>query len=236
MSAVEVGRIAALLRYPVKSMAGERLEQVDVSWQGLAGDRRWAFIRDGLERSDFPWLTIRERPDMWQYRPSLLEPDRPDASKTVVMTPGGDELDVADPALAAQLGLGVRVIKQNRGVFDWMPLSLLSTQAVTALSQLVGAELGFERFRPNLLVHARSDDGFPEDAWVGSELRIGQLVMRVDERDQRCAMTNVDPATSKRDPTILRMIARERAACLGVYGSVVRQGRVAVGDPVSIER
>ena len=100
--------MAALWRYPVKSMAPERLEQVDVSWHGLAGDRRWAFIRDGLERSGFPWLTIRERPAMGLYRPSFAEPRRPDASRTVVRTPSGGELDVVVPALAAELGDGVR--------------------------------------------------------------------------------------------------------------------------------
>jgi uncharacterized protein len=72
-----VGRIAALRRYPVKSMAGEDLDSVEVSWHGLAGDRRWAFIRDGQSRSGFPWLTIREHPEMARYRPRFAEPDRP---------------------------------------------------------------------------------------------------------------------------------------------------------------
>jgi uncharacterized protein YcbX len=40
-----VGRVVALWRYPVKSMAAEQLDGVEVSWFGLAGDRRWAFIR-----------------------------------------------------------------------------------------------------------------------------------------------------------------------------------------------
>jgi uncharacterized protein YcbX len=64
-----VGRVAALWRYPVKSMAGERVDAADVSWHGLAGDRRWAFIRDGQVRSGFPWLTIRELPELAHYRP-----------------------------------------------------------------------------------------------------------------------------------------------------------------------
>ena len=54
-----VGRVSGLWRYPVKSMAGEALAQADVSWHGFAGDRRWAFVRPGIVRSDFPWLTIR---------------------------------------------------------------------------------------------------------------------------------------------------------------------------------
>jgi hypothetical protein len=190
-----------------------------VSWHGLAGDRRWAFVRDGLERSGFPWFTIRERSDMWQYRPSFLDPGNPDGSRTLVRTPAGRELDVIDPALAEELGPGVRVIKQNRGVFDTSPLSLTTTQTVAALGSLVGTELDPLRFRPNLLVEA--EEPFAEDTWVGSVLQIGEMQMRVDLRDERCVIVNVDPATATRDPTILRTIARERETCLGVYGSTV---------------
>jgi uncharacterized protein YcbX len=110
-----VGHIAALWRYPVKSMAGHQLPEVDVGWQGLAGDRRWAFVRPNSEANGFPWMTIRERAEMWGYRPAFVEPDRPGSSPTVVATPSGDELDVADPRLAARLGDGVRLIRQDRG-------------------------------------------------------------------------------------------------------------------------
>jgi hypothetical protein len=231
----EVGRVAALWRYPVKSMAAESLEAVDVSWHGLAGDRRWAFVRAGMERSGFPWLTIRELPGMGLYRPRFAEPGRPDGSATLVRTPFGHELDVVDPALAAELGPGVRVLKQDRGVFDTMPLSLVTTRTVAGLGALVGAGLDALRFRPNLLVEAAGNEPFPEDAWVGAVLRVGGLRMRVDQRDQRCVMVNVDPVTTRRDPAVLRAIARERGACLGVYGTTVEPGRVAVGDPVVLE-
>jgi uncharacterized protein len=229
-----VGRVAALWRYPVKSMAAEELDGVEVSWHGLAGDRRWAFIRDGQVRSGFPWLTIRERPELVRYRPRFADPDRPDASLTLVRTPSGGELDVADPALAAQLGPGVRVIRQNRGVFDTLPLSLLTTQTLAGLGRLVGTGLAAGRFRPNLLVDACGRD-FPEDAWVGRVLRIGAMRMRVDKRDQRCVVVTVDPVTLRREPAILRAIARERDAQLGVYGSTVEPGRVEVGDKVELE-
>lgn len=235
MSAPEVGRVAALWRYPVKSMGAEQLEEVEVSWHGLAGDRRWAFVREGLQRSGFPWMTIRERPDMGHHRAWFLEPGRPDASRTLVRTPAGDQFDVADPALAAKLGDGVRVIKHDRGVFDAMPLSLITTQAIAGVGALVGAELDVRRFRPNLLVEAVGDAEFPEDAWVGSVLRIGDMRMRVDQRDERCVMVNVDPATSERDPAVLRALARERQACIGVYGTPVQPGRLAVGDAVVLE-
>jgi len=235
MGAVEVGRVAGLWRYPVKSMAAERLDEVDVSWHGLAGDRRWAFVQEKLVRSGFPWLTIRERSDMGHYRPSFADPDRPNDSRTIVTTPAGAELDVTDPALAQDLGGGVRVIKQNRGVFDTMPLSLITTQTVAGLGSLVGDELDVRRFRPNVLVEATGAEPFPEDAWVGSVLSVGGLRMRIDQRDERCVLVNVDPVTSERDPAVLRAIAQARQACLGVYGSTVAPGRVAVGDAVVLE-
>ncbi|MDQ2796881.1 MAG: MOSC domain-containing protein [Actinomycetota bacterium] len=232
MNGGEVGRVAALFRYPVKSMGSEGLTDVEVSWHGVAGDRRWAFVRDGVVRSGFPWMTIRERSDMGQYQPSFVDPDRPNNSATTVNTPSGAELDIVDPALADELGDGVRVIKQDRGVFDVMPLSLITTQTVASLGALLGAELAARRFRANLLIEAAGGAAFPEDAWVGCVLQIGELRMRVDQRDERCVVVNVDPVSAERDPAILRTIARERQARLGVYGSTVRPGRVAVGDPV----
>ena len=229
-----VGCVAALRRYPVKSMAAEELDAVEVSWHGLAGDRRWAFIRDGQVCSGFPWLTMRDLPELAHYRPRFAEPGRPNGSLTLVRTPSGCELDVADPALAAELGPGVRVIKQDRGVFDTMPLSLLSTQSLAGLGRLVGMDLAPVRFRPNILVEAAGGD-FPEDAWIGRVLRIGGLRMRVDQRDKRCVMVTIDPVTLHREPAILRAIATERDARFGVYGSTVEPGWVAAGDRVELE-
>lgn len=218
-------------------MGAEPLTDVDVGWHGLAGDRRWAFVQDALVRSGFPWLTIRDRAEMWHYRPSFARPDRPDASRTVVTTPTGRELDVVDPELAAELGGGVRVIKQNRGAFDVMPLSLITTQTIASLGAVVGSSgLDPLRFRPNLLVDAPAggDARFPEDAWVGRELAIGGLRMRVDQRDERCVMINANPATTERDLPLLKAAGVEHDACAGVYGSVVAPGRVAVGDEVAL--
>ena len=237
-----VGRVVALWRYPVKSMQAESLDAVDVSWDGLVGDRRWAFVRGGTQRSGFPWLTIRELAEMRQYRPWFAEPDRPDSSLTMVRTPAGIDFDVVDPRLAAELGdrFGgdVHVLKQSRGIFDTMPLSLVTTRAVASLGAVVHADLDVQRFRPNLVIEATGDGDFPEDAWVGRVLQLGDadtgVYMRVDKPDRRCVVVTIDPSTNARDPNILRAIARERDSCFGVYGSAVKPGHVVVGDPVTI--
>jgi uncharacterized protein len=230
----EVGRVKALCRYPVKSMAPEPLERAEVAWHGIAGDRRWAFVRAGQERNGFPWLTIREHPALARYQPRLVDPSRPDATAVRVRTPAGAELDVLDPALAAELGAGVRVMKLDRGAFDTLPLSLITTQTIAGLGALVGRPLAVQRFRPNILIDGEAAD-FPEDAWVGATIRIGDLRMRVDKRDQRCVVVNIDPTTVERDPAILRAIGQARDSCLGVYGSVVTPGAIRMGDPVVLD-
>jgi uncharacterized protein len=229
-----VGRVAALWRYPVKSMGGEMLDAVDVSWHGLVGDRRWAFLRPELVRGGPPWLTMSKLPTMGRYMPRFAEPSKPDESPVVVRTPAGIELDVADPALAAELGEGVRAVKQPIGLFDAEPLSILSTRTVADLGAMVGEDLDMRRFRSNIVVE--SDAGaYPEDGWVGAGLRIGSLRLRVDQRIERCVMVNIDPETSERDPAVLRAIASTRDVCLGIYAATVEPGRVAIGDPVTVE-
>lgn len=64
------------------------------------------------------------------------------------------------------------------------------------------------RFRANVVLEA--DGAFPEDAWVGATLEIGTARIRVDKRDERCVVVNVDPALMQRDSAILKAVARER--------------------------
>jgi hypothetical protein len=117
-----------------------------------------------------------------------------------------------------------------------MPLSLITTRTVESLGALLGTDLNVLRFRPNLVIEAFGAAAFPEDEWVGQALTVGTTCMRIDGRDKRCVVVNVDPLTGRRDPEVLRAIATHRETCLGVYGSTIRPGRVAVGDSVVLQR
>jgi uncharacterized protein YcbX len=76
---------------------------------------------------------------------------------------------------------------------------------------------------------------FPEEERVGQALTVGTAWTRIDGRDKRCVVVNVDPVTGRRDPEVLRAIATHRETCVGVYGSAIRPGRVAVGDSVALQ-
>ena len=229
-----VGTVGALWRYPVKSMAAEPLTTADLSWYGVAGDRRWAFVRPRSQRSGFPWHTIRENPSMWRYVARLADPTRPDKSAVEVRTPTGETLRVTDPALAKEIGAGARVMRLDRGLFDAMPVSLITSATAAELCALAEVPADALRFRPNIVVDPLGDVPYAEDDWVGQVLRIGEAAIRIDRRDSRCVIVNVDPSSGRPDSALLKRIPRSRLACAGVYGTVVQPGRIQVGDPVMI--
>ena len=68
----EIGRVEAIYRYPVKSMAGEPLEAANLGWHGLDGDRRLAFRRID-DRGGFPWLSATKLPDLLLFAPQRRE-------------------------------------------------------------------------------------------------------------------------------------------------------------------
>src|SRR5258705_13576210 len=71
-SHMELGRISAIFRYPVKSMSGELLDVARLSWHGIEGDRRLAFRRL-TDKSGFPWLTASKLPQLLLYKPFGLD-------------------------------------------------------------------------------------------------------------------------------------------------------------------
>ena len=97
-----VARIRAIARYPVKSMRGEQLATASLTFQGLADDRRYAFVQAG-SRSAFPWLTGRQWPDLLRYQPRVEVGPAPSTPRVQVTTPEGVTLDADDDRLRREL-------------------------------------------------------------------------------------------------------------------------------------
>lgn len=227
-----IGQVSGLHRYPVKSMAADSLDAAYVGWNGVQGDRRFAFVRPDAQNSGFPWLTLRENAAMAFYRPRIEDGDDPERSAVRVRTPSGVERDVTDPALGAELGEGAKVIRIERGTFDSLPLSLITMATVRYLCEQMDVAVEPMRFRPNLVIETNDTVPFAEDDWVGHELQIGEAVFRVDRRDPRCVIVNLDPHTGERNARLVKWLGAHRDRCAGVYGSIAAQGDVRCGDEV----
>ena len=116
-------------------------------------------------------------------------------------------------------------------------VSLVSDASLEELGRLAGSG-AFDGRRFRMLFGLAGCAPHEEDEWLGSEVGIGDARIRLRGTVGRCAITTQNPETGARDFDTLRAIrsyrgmSAERSIDFGVYGEVVRPGRVRVGDPV----
>ena len=240
---MEVGRVEAIFRYPVKSMAGDQLEFATLGWHGLDGDRRLAFRRID-DRSGFPWLTATKLPDLLLFSPQRRDDNAQGDLPTHVRTPDGKEMPVFGEELVAEVarrcGAPVQMMQLRHGIFDDASISVITIDTVREITRLAGQRSDVRRFRPNVVVRVLRSAPFQEDGWVGGVLSFGEgdeaPAVTVTMRDVRCSMVNYDPDSASPAPEVLKAVVRVNQNNAGVYGTVTRIGQVAVGQPIFLRR
>jgi uncharacterized protein len=243
---MELGRISAIFRYPVKSMAGESLDVARLSWHGIEGDRRLAFRRL-TDKSGFPWLTASKLPQLLLYKPIGLDSNANSKNgkllPTHVRTPDGKEYELLSDELREEIsnrcGSEVELMNLKHGIFDESPISVISLGTVHSVARESGRGVkscDLRRFRPNVVIETNSAEPFAEDRWVGRTLMFGEgnsgAAVRVTMRDERCVMVNLDPDTAERDSEVMKTVVRLNENYAGVYGTVVRAGELRAGQVV----
>jgi uncharacterized protein YcbX len=119
--------------------------------------------------------------------------------------------------------------------FDAFPALLLTQQSLDSLqSRAPESRIDVRRFRPNLLIDAPGHGEFPEQAWVGRRVRVGEATFEVAAGCPRCVMTTLGFADLPADRSIMRTLVRETDQLLGVYAKVVEAGTIHVGDTVAL--
>jgi uncharacterized protein YcbX len=233
-----VGRVVALYRHPIKSMAAQPLSSATIDHYGIAGDRRFALKRRG-DMSGFPWLTASKLPALIRYAVCCESGEAPSRARMHVHAPSGDFISCDGDDFARHFaeahGVDVELAHLRQGIFDLAGLSVLTAQTLASLETMMDMRLDVRRFRPNVVIDTGSSaEPFPEDAWVGQSLAFGNVGSgaraSVTELDERCVMINFDPDTGVGSPNVLRTVVRERNNYAGVYAVPTRGGAIAVGD------
>ena len=240
--AVEIGQIEAIYRYPVKSMRGEELDAAALGWHGIDGDRRLAFRRVDA-RGSFPWLSAGRLADLVRFTPLRRGDDR-GSLPTHVRTPEGEEMALFGEALAAEVGrrhgAAVQMMHLKHGVFDEASVSVIASSTVHEIARLSQTSADVRRFRPNIVVRSAREVPFEEDEWVGGALRFGEgddaAAVAVTMRDLRCTMVNIDPDGGSPAPEVMRACVRANDNNAGIYCTVTRAGRLAVGQTITLHR
>jgi uncharacterized protein YcbX len=120
--------------------------------------------------------------------------------------------------------------------FDAFPIMLMTQQSLDTMSHAApNSAFDEKRFRANFILDVSgSTDRFPEQAWIGKELHIGEVVLKIIDTCPRCSMTTHATDTLPRDTDIMRHLVTTAEGNLGVYAKVVRGGIIAQGQTVTV--
>jgi GntR family transcriptional regulator/MocR family aminotransferase len=244
--------VSGIYRYPIKGLSPQPLPGIVLEAdKPFPFDRVFALTRPGVpidpdkpkwaKKGLFIMLMLEEQ--LAQVRTHLdIETMR------LTIAGNGEQLLEADldsetdraeverffQRLVSKLPVPPRLVRAHGGHFMDKPdnvMSLINLATVRSLEELWGYKIDPLRFRANFYIDGARP--WQEFDWVGSDIRLGDALFRVDRRNGRCSATNVDPLTGIRDrdiPGSLRAAFGHKD--LGVYLVARQGGKVVVGDPV----
>jgi uncharacterized protein YcbX len=211
-------KVTEIWRYPVKTMAGEKLQRVRIGPIGIEGDRV-VHVEDAHGRV----ITSRSHPRFLSHKGSLGLDGEPLV----------DGQPWNSPEVAAEVveivGPGAKLVRYD-GIerFDVLPLLVATDGAIAAFGH------DHRRLRPNIVIGGV--EGLAEREWPGGCLRIGKVLIGVQDLRLRCIMTSYDPDTFVQDKEITRGIYRRFEGKLALNCFVIEGGEIAVDDEVQLVR
>lgn len=208
---VHLGELAAIWRYPIKSLAAEPLRSARIERDGIPGDRAAAlFVDDGHARTG---KTYRGK------------------EHNLLHTTGDAERGVQ---LARERGVTVSVHNSEPHYFDDAPVSLIFDRWIREVEAALEMTLDPRRWRPNLYALGAPEFAFTEGGLLGATIEIGEVCFRVRDTIRRCVTTTYDIATGESDQDVLLYVAQKRANVMGVYCEVEFAGTVREGDALRL--
>lgn len=246
------GRVAQLVRHPIKSAGFEQVAEASLT-EGAAFpfDRVWAVAHAAARLSEPPgwapklqflrgWgsaelMAVSCTSDERAGNVTLSHPRRPTES----FTPD-DPTDAARliawlrplwPETRPEPARVIRVPGHALTDQDQPLVSINSISSLTELGAQIGRDLSPHRFRGNIWI-----EGWPPMAeldLVGQEITIGEARLRIEEPIGRCRATGANPQTGQQDADTMGALERHYGHTdFGVFARVIAGGKVAVGDEV----
>lgn len=209
-------KVAQIWRYPIKSMGGEQVNRAILSSLGIEGDRV-VHVEDARGRV----ITARTYPWLLGHHATLNASGEPLVGGLLWTTP-----EVRDDVVNI-VGPGARLVRDDTSDrFDVLPLLVATDETIAAFGR------DGRRLRPNIVIGGV--EGLAERSWPGQYLRIGDVIIWIQDLRGRCIMTTFDPDSLKQDRQMLTGIVQKFDGTLALNCDVIQGGEIRVGDAVEL--
>lgn len=228
---MEIGTIKSLWRYPVKSLVGETLDNLEINARGVVGDRGYAILnREGKIGSGKNTRRYVRTDGLLSLGATKTE-----AGISISFPDGttlSDKDERIDVKLSTVIGQEVSLSRENEtSYFDDSAVLILTSRTLSALAkELPNSEIDERRFRANIVV----DTAHSDDELVGRVLKIGAVALNVTHRCERCRMITLEQIGISNRPEILKTVAKKYGLLFGCYASVLSTGAISVGNKVEL--
>jgi hypothetical protein len=257
------GHVAWIHFAPIKALAIQDLQVVQLGTGGVENDRRFCMVDpDGKmlnAKRVQRFVAVRPHFDDAMRRLVLEMPDGSkvegavDLGRAISVSIYGRSVDarVVDGPWAAALsdvaGRPVRLVRfENAGegvdrADEGAGASLLAEESLGAIAKAAGVTDPVDPRRFRMLFGIAGVEAHTEDTWIGRRVHIGSAVVVPGGNIGRCAVTTLDPRTGLPDLDTLAAISKYRneevtseALPFGVWARVAHAGVVRVGDAVHV--
>lgn len=249
--------ITQICRYPVKGMSGSPLPSIDLqAGKSIAHDRRFALAHasSGVNHSLPEWMPKNHFLNLSRdEKIAQLSVNFDATANKLTIERGGRQVASGNPAtplgrmmldqfFAGFVPAGARgnpkLIEAHDTPFADCAdpfLSIVNLASVGDIERVARCAVDPTRFRANIYIE--DAERWEERDWLGKEISIGTARLRIEEPIERCAATNVDPATATRDMNIPLLLERGfgHVEC-GVYARVIDAGTISAGDQIEFIR
>lgn len=242
--------VTTLFRHPLKSHGREELEAVALkAGDSMPFDRVWAVAHDASKADGSVWapcanfsrvskapalMAITSAFDEASGQLTLHHPDRPDLTFDPD-TEGAHFITWVMPLVPQDRALPNRIVKlPGRGFTDsdFASVTLCNHASHRAVEQKLGQSLSIHRWRGNIWLECEAP--WEEFDWMDKNVAIGDCVLTVLERTDRCLATTANPETGRRDAETLTALDHWGHQDFSVRAKVKQGGMIRRGDKLVV--
>ena len=256
------GIISSIYFSPIKSLSFTNIESCEIKKNlGILNDRKFAFSRvidaekalliekNPNDRKLNNFLSLKNSPVLNKYNFTYKD------NKLALILGGEEQVSIiADDLdqrsklinklidLESSLKKPIFLLKNNEFPFYdtsnsnkvFNSISLINLNSIRDFEKRINQKIEFQRFRGNFYVDGI--EAWEERNWIGKNIKINNVLFKVERNIPRCVAINLKPKTDHSDLNLLQSLKKAyNHFDMGIYLRSLNDGKIKVGNAIKLE-